>query len=110
MTDTAAEKEERASNRWREGVGQRVASQGVASVVVVGGEGSSSGAGDANMCPVPSSRLVRLMIGRECVSGRILYKAGMIIAVQGKYAAVSGFKRREQRDEEMYPVVVGSGW
>ena len=58
------------------------------------GEGSSSGAGDANMCPVPSSRLVRLMIGRERVSGRILYKAVMIIAVQGKYAAVSGCKRK----------------
>lgn len=46
------------------------------------------------MCPVPSSRLVRLMIGRECVSGRILYKAVMIIAVQGKYTAVSGCKRK----------------
>ena len=46
------------------------------------------------MCPVPSSRLVRLMIGRERVSGRILYKAVMIIAVQGKYAAVSGCKRK----------------
>ena len=99
MTGTAAEKEERASARWREGVGQRVASQGVDRVVVLlavlhsRGEGSSSGAGDANMCPVPSSRLVHLMIGRERVSGRILYKAGMIIAVQGKYAAVSGWTR-----------------
>ena len=46
------------------------------------------------MCPVPSSRLVRLMIGRESVSGRILYKAVMIIAVQGKYTAVSGCKRK----------------
>lgn len=100
MTDTAAEREERASNRWREVVGQRVASQGVDRVVVLlavlhsRGEGSSPGAGDANMCPVPSSRLVRLMIGRERVSGRILYKAVMIIAVQGKYAAVSGCKRK----------------
>ena len=94
MTGTAAEKEERASARWREGVGQRVASQGVVAVLHSRGEGSSSGAGDANMCPVPSSRLVHLMIGRERVSGRILYKAVMIIAVQGKYAAVSGCKRK----------------